>query len=290
MPELPEVETLKRELTLVIGKEIKQVKIFWPKTVAPLSTQKFVNQLTNQNILNVERRAKILILSLSSSDKLLIHLKMTGQLIYVPERGLMVVGGHPQIGGVDNLPNKYTRAEFIFTDLSKLYFNDLRKFGWMKLLTQSEANQILGKSGIEPLSKNFTLKFFQNLLERYPNRKVKQFLLDQTLIAGLGNIYVDEACFSAKILPTRLVKSLTKLEQRNLHANIIKILRLSIQKKGTSAKNYIRLDGQRGGFVPHLNVYGRKGEECKRCQSKNILIKKIKFAGRGTHFCDNCQK
>ena len=270
MPELPEVETLKRELTIIVNKKIASANVF-------------SRQLKNKKIVSLDRRAKILIITLSSKQSLLIHLKMTGQLIFVPRKGQVVVGGHPQ----EN-PFKYTRAIFEFTDKSKLYFNDLRKFGWIKLLNKSESEKILNKHGVEPLSKDFTLLHFQSLLKKYPNRKIKQFLLDQSLVAGLGNIYVDESCFSAKILPTRIVRSLTSAEQKVLHSSIIKILNLSISKKGTSARNYVRSDGTKGGFVPHLKVYGRKSEGCKRC--KTGVIQKIKFAGRGTHFCNNCQK
>ncbi len=270
MPELPEVETLKRELALIAGKKFKTASVFSA-------------QLKNRKIISVERRAKILIINLDSEQKLLVHLKMTGQLIYQPKIGKLIIGGHPEQN-----PFKYTRATFTFTDNSKLYFNDLRKFGWLKLLKPIHAGKILDKHGVEPLSKLFTFKNFQDLLQRYPNRKIKQFLLDQSLIAGLGNIYVDEACFLARILPTRLVKSLTKLEQKNLHGSIIKVLKLSISKKGTSAKNYVRSDGTKGGFVPYLNVYGRKGELCKRCKKSKIT--KTKLNGRGTHFCENCQK
>jgi formamidopyrimidine-DNA glycosylase len=288
MPELPEVETLKRELELVVGKTIKQTEIFHTKLVQPLSPAAFCKRTEKQKIVRVERRAKILIVTLSSDDRLLVHLKMTGQLIYVPEKGLMIVGGHPQQGGADNLPNKYTRAHFAFTDQSHLYFNDLRKFGWFKLLTKKQAETILGKHGVEPLAKHFTFEKFIEILNKYPKRKLKQLLLDQTLIAGLGNIYVDEACFIAHVLPMRIANTLSKKEQKDLHQGIIDVLKLSISKKGTSAKNYIRLDGTRGGFVPYLNVYGRGGETCKRC--KKAKITKIKLNGRGTHFCENCQK
>lgn len=279
MPELPEVETLKRELRVIVGKKLKIASVF-------------SRQLKNKKIIGVDRRAKVLIFNLSDGKKLLVHLKMTGQLIFVPRllknekrEEKMIAGGHPEQN-----PFKYTRAKFIFTDNSELYFNDLRKFGWLKLLNKSNSDKFLDKHGIEPLSKLFTLNAFQNLLTKYPNRKIKPFLLDQGLIAGLGNIYVDEACFLAKILPVRLTKSLTRLEQRNLHASIVQVLKLSISKKGTSAKNYVRSDGTKGGFVLHLNVYGRKSEKCKRCKNAKILIKKIKLNGRGTHFCENCQR
>lgn len=270
MPELPEVETLKRELAVIVGKKIKSANVF-------------SRQLKNKKIIGVERRAKILIINLSGGRQLLIHLKMTGQLIFVPRKGQMVIGGHPQ----DN-PFRYTRAVFHFADGAKLYFNDLRKFGWLKLLKRHEAGKILNKHGVEPLEKHFTFSHFQNLLKKYQNRKIKQFLLDQSSIAGLGNIYVDESCFLAHIRPTRRVSSLKISEQKSLHQAIVTVLKLSIKKKGTSARNYVRSDGTPGGFVPYLNVYGRKGEKCKRCRTG--IIQKIKLNARGTHFCNNCQK
>lgn len=193
----------------------------------------------------------------------------------------MIIGGHPED------PKKYTRASFDFTDGSKLFFNDLRKFGWLKLVNQIEAQKIFDAHGVEPLTKQFTLNVFHGILERYPKRKIKQLLLDQTLIAGLGNIYVDEACFRARILPTRVVRRLASNNIRKLHQAIIAVLKASIKMKGTSARNYRRANGERGGFVPHLNVYGRAGQPCKRC---GTLIKKIKLNGRGTHFCPKCQK
>ncbi len=143
-------------------------------------------------------------------------------------------------------------------------------------------------TGLEPLRPTFTLNAFKDVLQHYPKRKIKHLLLDQTLIAGLGNIYADESCFAAKILPTRIVTTLTTKEKKLLHQAIIKILRASIAKKGTSAKNYVRSDGTPGGFVPYLKVYGRQGQPCKRC--KQNTIHKIKLNGRGTHFCPTCQK
>lgn len=269
MPELPEVETLKRELARVlIGKKIKTFQ-----------SDKFALNLESQKILSVERRAKILIFKLSKGNTLLIHLKMTGQLVY---RGpSSVIGGHPED------PTKYTRAIFTFSDGSRLLFNDLRKFGWIKVVNETKLQKILSAAGVEPLGKEFSLVRFTEILGRYPKRKLKQLLLDQTLVAGLGNIYVDESCFLAGVLPTRIADSLTSVEIEKLHASIVSILKLSISKKGTSSRNYVRANGQPGGMVPHLNVYGRNKEKCKVCTAK---ISKIKLNGRGTHFCTHCQK
>ena len=157
----------------------------------------------------------------------------------------------------------------------------------MKVVTEKDLPKYLEHLGPEPLGKDFTLEKFREILARYPKRKIKQLLLDQSLIAGLGNIYADESCFLAKILPTRIVGNLTPSEIKKLHQSIIAVLKLSISKNGTSSRNYVRSNGQPGGFVPHLKVYGRGKERCKICSTK---ISKIKLNGRGTHFCPHCQK
>jgi len=274
MPELPEVETIKRELTSALeGKVIESVKVFWPKTIAPLTAVVFNRRLKGQRIESIERRAKILFFNLSGGETLAVHLKLTGQLIFMPH--------YPQE------PSKHTRAILNFTDGTKLYFNDLRKFGWWRLLSPVHRKEIEARHGLEPLSPNFTFKNFTTQLQRYPNRRLKQTLLDQTLIAGLGNIYVDESCFAAEIRPTRHIQTLAVNELKKLFGSIKKVLRLAIKKGGTSAKDYVRSDGQPGKFAPYLKVYGRGGKLCKNCKTP---IAKIKLAGRGTHFCSSCQK
>ena len=292
MPELPEVETIKRELDKILcGKIISRVEILWPKTVSPTTVINFTKIITNKKIINLERRAKMLIIHLNNKVSLIIHLKMTGQLIFVPKSGTclrrqeIISGGHPT--NDMQTPGRHTRLIFHFKDKSNLYFNDLRKFGWIKILDEKLKKYIDIEIGVEPLSKNFTLTIFKKILEKYPNRTVKQVLLDQHLIAGIGNIYADESAFLSKILPMRKVKTLSEKEIADLHKNIIAVLKLSIQKKGTSSKNYLRSNGQKGGFVPYLMVYGRKGETCKHCGAK---IVKTKHAGRGTHYCPECQK
>lgn len=288
MPELPEVETLRRELNRVlVNQTIKSGKILWPGSVKPLSLKQFLKKIIGQKIVRVERRAKILFLNFTGGGALAIHLKMTGQLVYRPstsyllQANKLIVGGHPED------PTKHTRAIFNFTDDSRLYFNDLRKFGWLKILPAGEVRQIHEQHGLEPLSANFTLKNFTAALKRYPNRRLKQTLLDQTLIAGLGNIYADESCFAAGLRPARRIKTLTSDEIKKLHQAIKNILRRAIKKGGTSARNYVRSDGSRGGFFPLLKVYGHGGRPCRRCQTP---IAKIKLAGRGTHFCSKCQR
>jgi formamidopyrimidine-DNA glycosylase len=285
MPELPEVETIKRELDKILqGKTISMVDILWSKTVAPTTKINFKEIITGRKIIELERRAKMLLIHLNNKVSLIIHLKMTGQLIFVPKTGKIISGGHPTADV--QTPGRHTRLIFNFSDGSKLYFNDLRKFGWVKILDEKLRNYIDMEIGIEPLSKNFTLVNFKQILNKYPNRTVKQILLDQHLIAGIGNIYADESAYLSHVLPMRKVKTLKEEEIVDLHKNIIAVLKFSIQKKGTSSKNYLRSNGQRGGFVPFLMVYGRKGEKCKKC---GALIKKIKHASRGTHYCPVCQ-
>jgi formamidopyrimidine-DNA glycosylase len=292
MPELPEVETIKRELDKILrGKIISGVEILWPKTVSPTTAINFTKIITDKRIISLERRAKMLIIHLNNNVSLIIHLKMTGQLIFVPKSGTclrrqeIISGGHPT--NDIQTPGKHTRLIFHFKDKSNLYFNDLRKFGWVKILDEKLKKYIDIEIGPEPLSSKYTMVHFRQMLKKYPNRTVKQILLDQHLIAGIGNIYADESAFLSKILPMRKIKTLSGKEITYLHKNIITVLKLSIKKKGTSSKNYVRSNGQRGGFVPFLMVYGRKGETCKHCGTK---IVKTKHAGRGTHYCPKCQK
>ena len=198
-----------------------------------------------------------------------------------------VVGSHPQAGGTDNLPNKFTHIYFTFNDGAKLYFNDLRKFGWARLVDKVQVDKLLREFGVEPLSKEFTLEALKKILSRRQNKTIKQVLMEQELIAGIGNIYADESCFCAKIKPTRLVKTLMPVEVAKLRQCIPKILKFAISKKGTSANTYVQLDGRPGGMVPYLKVYGRAKLPCKVCKTE---IQKIKLGGRGTHFCPKCQK
>ena len=303
MPELPEVETLRRELAeVLIGQVIKSVKVLWPKSVTP---KDFARKLKGSKILGVNRRAKILLLNLTDNQTLAIHLKMTGQLVYRPNQNQgstlgtfkvepLIIGGHPQplpqglsLAGFKDSPFNYTRAVFNFTDGSRLYFNDLRKFGWLHLLKPQAVTALHEHHGAEPLAPSFTIQTFRAILDRYPRRILKAVLLDQTLIAGLGNIYADESCFAARIKPSRRVATLTAMEKLKLYRAIRSLLTLSIKHGGTSARDYRHSDGSRGGFATYLKVYGRAGKPCRRC---GTLISKIKLAGRGTYFCPKCQK
>lgn len=295
MPELPEVETIKRELGQSLKSQvISDVEILWWKTISPATAINFKKIIIGRRIIGLERRAKMLLIHLNKTRptgssgreiSLAIHLKMTGQLIFVPKSGKMILGGHPTHDV--QTPGRHTRLIFKLKSGDTLYFNDLRKFGWVRILDEKLKKYIDTEVGIEPLSTKFTIANFKKLLGKYGNRTVKQILLDQKLIAGIGNIYADEAAFLSHVLPMRKTKTLTEKEITDLHKNIVAVLKLSISKKGTSSKNYLRSNGEKGGFVPHLMVYGRRNEKCKTC---GTLILKTKHAGRGTHYCPVCQK
>lgn len=288
MPELPKVETIVGELRKKVkGKVVKDIVVKVPKLIN-LPIKDFRRQIRDKKIINISRRAKIIILDLTGPNFLLIHLKLTGQLVYQDRQGKKAGGGHQIKIQTTELPNKFTHIIFTFTDNTHLYFNDLRKFGWLKILPDQELAIINQEFGLEPLSQEFTFAKFKELLDRKKNWLIKKFLMDQSLIAGLGNIYTDESCFSAGIRPLRKIKSLSQIELQKLYQSIKKVLKLAIEKKGSSVDNYIQLDGSPGSFVPYLKVYGREGEKCKRCKKGEIV--KIKLNGRGTHFCPKCQK
>lgn len=287
MPELPEVQTIVNELQRKIaGKTIKSVELRDAGRIAKPSGAVLKRRLPGKKIRKVERRAKLIVIDFFGDYNLLVHLKMTGQLVFVSARGGKVSGGHP-IASVGILPNKFSHVIIHFTDGSVLYFNDIRKFGWARWAADAEKESEKGKYGVEPFERQYTLDFFKGALKKYPKRKIKQLLLDQTLIAGVGNIYADESLFAAKIKPTRPAGSLKANEIKNLYSAIPRILKFAISKGGTSADNYVRTDGAKGKMMGYLKVYRREGQKCRRC---GFAIKKIRLAGRGTHFCPACQK
>lgn len=279
VPELPEVETIKQELNdIIIGKKIKDVDIILARIIN-LAPSEFKEKSISAVVKNIERKAKNLIITLISSQNkknyLLIHLKMTGQLIYIPP-------------GSKDTKNKYTHVIFNFTDTSKLLFNDLRQFGYIKLLTEKELDEYFKKQnfGYEPLEKNFTLEKLKELLKDRKG-KIKTILMDQTFIAGIGNLYAAEICFYAKVNPARQISTLTDNEIKNIYSGIKKILAEALKHKGSSVENYVDIYGKQGEFVPLLKVYGRKEKKCYRCGG---IIQTVKLGGRGTYFCPNCQK
>ncbi len=286
MPELPEVQTIVSELNRKIkGKKIKDVKVDATRSAQP-SPKVLIDKSKGKTIKAVKRRGKMIDIDLGGDHNILIHLKMTGQLVYVAKSGKKISGGHP-IGVVGALPNKFSHVIISFTDGSVLYFNDIRKFGWVKYASNLERELARQKFGVEPFDKEYTLENFRAIIKRSPKKKIKQLLMDQQKIAGIGNIYADESLFAAKILPTRRAGSLKEKEIKELFTVIPRILKFAISKGGTSADNYVRSNGTKGGMMPYLKVYGREGEKCRRCGG---TIKKVRLGGRGTHYCPKCQK
>ncbi len=278
MPELPEVETIKSQLQkLIIGKKIKAVDIFLPKMVkAPF--RDFKQAVLGAKIKKVGRRAKVLIIELDNGWSLINHLKMTGQMIFSKRL----------VANSKQLKSKHTHIIYIFSDGSRLLHNDLRQFGWVKLIKTAAVKEFLEKDyGPEPLDKNFTLKKFQEISNKKPKARIKQFLMDQKNIAGIGNIYADEILFAAGINPLRKIGALSDKEIKKAYQAIGKILSLAVKLKGTSSQDYLDAFGHEGNFAKELKVYGREGEKCVKCKSE---IKRLKIGGRSAHFCPACQR
>ncbi len=289
MPELPEVETIRLGLvSKVLNKKIKRVWIesSFKNKISP-NAGKFIKLLKDEKIKDIERKGKLLIFKITSDDFILVHLIMTGQLVYQSSKGSLVAGGHP-IQNQEVLPNKFTRVQFDFIDGSRLYFNDVRKFGYLKLVDKLEMEQAKARYGVEPIDKDYTFEYFNKVLSKRPNQMIKVLLLEQKDISGLGNIYVDETCFAAGVKPQRRIKTLSKVERKKIFINTTKILQKAIKYQGTSFSNYLNSEGQLGGFQKFLKVYGRVGKPCLMCE--NSELRRIKIAGRTSSYCPECQK
>ena len=376
MPELPEVETIKRGLSkLIIGRKVRTVSSDTAKSFpnAPADVKNF---LIGASVTEVRRRAKVLLIDISTAYTLVIHLKMTGQLVYVaqtdkdelstpisserlragsdkgpgalsnsgcrcseetemqissalrvadapsihgtlepksdPTPGLesdlarssalnegassdeldnekRFAGGHPTNSLVGVLPDKSTRVTFGFDDGSHLYFNDQRKFGWVRLMPTVEVPNIdfMKRVGPEPLESGFTAHEFAQRFNRRSRTTIKAALLDQSVIAGVGNIYADEALWGAKIHPARLVSTITDAEFKKLYTEVRAVMNLSIEKGGSTNRNYVNAEGKKGSYMDFARVFRRDGLPCPRCGTEII---KIRVAGRGTHICPKDQK
>lgn len=287
MPELPEVETIRQDLR----KKILYKKIFAfdikKSSAIKNGLEKIEKELVEASVTDIERRGKLLIFKLSRPNSyLLIHLKMTGQLIY-RIHGKIIAGGHNLPHELGSLPNKHTAVVFNFSDGSQLFFNDQRRFGYVKLVNGKQKDEAESKFGIEALDKKLTVKKFKEILARRSGN-IKAVLLDQSAIAGIGNIYADEVCFCAGVRPDRKVKSLQEKEKEKIARCIPRVLNLAVKHRGTTFSDYLDSEGKKGNFTRFLKVYEREGEKCLRCKSK--VIEKKRIAGRGTSFCSNCQK
>jgi len=285
MPELPEVETIRRDLIKVIlDKKISLVEIAKPKIVRN-KIKEFQSILTGNSFSNIGRIGKLLYFYLPRKKYLLVHLKMTGQLIYQAKNNL-IAGGHnwPPLG--ESLPNKYSHVIFTFTDHSQLFFNDQRQFGYMEIVDQKKLNSIIGKYGIEPLTDQYTYPEFDKIVKKRQT-SIKNVLLNQSLIAGIGNIYADEILHAAQIRPEKKAIKLTSKARQDIFNNSQKIIAQAIKYRGTTFNNYRDSNSQKGNYISQLQVYGKEGETCPRCG--NTIVRK-KINGRSAHYCPHCQK
>lgn len=288
MPELPEVETVVRGLGQYLpGQTIKNVEIIVSRSFLWSTSLPNPNVIMGLKVLSLSRRGKGIIIHLSKGYCLLIHLKMTGQLIYV-DKSARLNFGHPDANFITSMPSRHTRVWFQLSK-GKLYFNDQRLFGWVKLTHEDLLDQdpFLKKLGPEPFTEEFNPEMLYSTTQRRPKATIKSIILDQSVVTGVGNIYADEALFLAGIRPTRTGASITKPEATKLTKAIKDVLKKGIKYSGTSMSHYRTGEGAQGKMQNYLNMYGRKDLPCPTCGKP---IHKIRVAGRGTHFCPNCQK
>lgn len=333
MPELPEVETVRRGLSeLIIGKKVSAAREIESPKSFPNTAADVAEFLIGSTVTAVRRRAKVLLIDLDSGYTLVTHLKMTGQLVFVgavpfpsshissksarrsldagpvsasappskkseisleagaaPRAATRFGAGHPNDSLIGELPDRSTRVEITFTDDSHLFFNDQRKFGWMKLYPTVEVPNInfMLSVGPEPLEDSFTADILYERLQRRKNTTIKAAILDQTVLAGVGNIYADEGLWGAKIHPATRVKDVSKKQITELWREIREVMNLSIEKGGSTNKNYVNAEGKRGSYMDFARAFRREGQPCPR--HPDVMIEKIRVAGRGTHICPVCQ-
>ena len=292
MPELPEVETVRIGLSKYLpGMTVRAVDFDWPKSF-PNDLTQVQRYVIGSTVTAVKRRAKVLLIELSTNYTLVIHLKMTGQLVYRAGDGERWGAGHPNDSLIGELPDRSTRVTFDLADgkrTAKLFFNDQRKFGWVKLIPTPEVMEIdfFKRVGPEPLGPEFTLAEFRKRLAKRVRTTIKAAILDQSVVAGVGNIYADESLHMAKIHPSTKVADVPAVKIKKLHEAIKHFLQLSIDHGGSSDKNYVDADGNKGSYLKFAQVFRREGQQCPVCGS---VIEKIRVAGRGTHVCPKCQK
>lgn len=307
MPELPEVQTVVSELHRKLkGRIIESVEVRTPKVVSvgPAVVSnirrveshkviKFVKLLQGHRVTSVTRRAKLLIFDFAGSLAMLVHLKMTGQFIFEDKRQRKKTGGRYRIlnrlsAPLVELPCKYTHVIFTFTDGSRLYFNDMRQFGYLKVVRDDEVEHVreLKEYGPEPLSKEFTILSFRAGTRSHSKSSVKQVLMNPKVVAGIGNIYSDEILFHAGVRPTRKVSTLSDRDLKSIYKHIKPVLKKGIAAKGSSVGDFVRTDGSWGQMGKFHFVYGRRKQKCKRC---GTIILATKLGGRTASYCPQCQ-
>lgn len=278
MPELPEVETIRRGLDkYIVKKKLKGTEILCEKS--------FVGESVRGVVTGIRRFGKALIIDLDNGFSLMIHLRMTGQLIWDGKE--RYAGGHPSENFVSKLPNKQTRVVLEF-DEGKLFFNDQRKFGFIKVMPTSEVEEDAFIKKLAPEPWSMSGEELYEKLQRHKNSCVKAVILDQTVVCGLGNIYADEALFASGIHPERKCGTVTREEAERLLACAREVMEKSIESGGSTMATYVKADGTKGDYLElFAQVFHRQGKSCVKCGTE---IVKIKVAGRGTHICPKCQK
>jgi len=281
MPELPEVETIRRGLEkYLVGISITDIEVRLSKMFEGKK-----EDIIDQKIVGVRRFGKGLVIDFKNKKSLVAHVKMTGQFIY---KGVQSVQNfHPQIGIANELPNKWTHIIFSLGNGDVLYYNDIRQFGWLKVCATDDVHSLtfFKNLGPEPF-RDLTVEVFRNILQE-SKRPIKTLLMDQSKISGVGNIYANEALFKAGVHPASLSSEITNKKVKKLHDSLLEVLIQGLELGGASDVNYLNVDGKTGGFQHHFKVYRRDGKECFHCQS---LIKRIVIGGRGTFYCPRCQK
>jgi len=274
MPELPEVETIKREFAdKLIGRKINSVEVRSPG-VLDVPPAQFAGRIEGAEFKNVTRRAKYLVITLSNGYSLVIHLKISGQLLYVPP---------------DRPLNGYTHIVFNIDDGKQLRLRDVNSFASIRLLKSSEVPPFFAhlKLGPEPLNPDFSYESFRTIIKRHPRARIKPLLIDQHFIAGIGSIYADEILFYARVHPTRKVSELSEEEIRKIYEGIRQILPEAISHRGTTTQFYLDLMGDKGGHQDYLKVHAKTGKPCEGCPG---VVERIEISGRGTYLCPSCQK
>ncbi|MDQ0203302.1 DNA-formamidopyrimidine glycosylase [Pectinatus haikarae] len=274
MPEMPEVETIRRTLEKrILGKTIEYIEILLPRLIKFPELSLYEKRLTGQKIVKMRREGKYLIMQMENNIMAVFHLRMTGRLCYVKK-------GYEE--------DKYKKIIFYLDNGDKVIYADMRTFGTLYAIREEEREKIKGlyELGCEPLSKDFTVSYLVSRLKKNSG-KIKMFLLNQKNIAGLGNIYVDEALFLAGINPEKISSFVNENEAELLCASINKVISEGIRDGGTTFRDYVNGEGRKGTHQDNLFVYGRDKKPCKKC---GTIIEKIKVGGRGTCFCPECQK
>ena len=286
MPELPEIEIVKRSLFQKVNKaKIIDVKIN-NKNLRYKIPSDFSEQLIGEKIISISRRSKYLIFHLKKK-LLLVHLGMSGKLLLMKkqDKSIFRTSFYYDL----NIIEKHNHIYFILNNGYVLVYNDIRRFGFFKLYNYTQSSKIpfISKLGIEPFSKKFNVKYFEKFVK---NRKknIKNLLMDQTFVSGLGNIYVNEVLFMSKIHPLRFCNNLNKVEIKNLIINIKKILQFSILKGGSSIRNFKNILGKSGSFQQFFHVYGQESKKCSRISCKG-KVKKIQISNRSSFYCNKCQ-